>query len=232
MTAVAKNFRSRFGTRSVSVFERFFQRHAEVLLFERAAELAADRVRHFVGHQVEAGRQAMTGPQGAGDQLQRFGQLRCERLQPPLALEAAATRSAAQPTPTPRAGIRQHAEPGEPDRRCRRRRPGRPQMPKNLPAVSATSACSNKQRRFTNRADELRHRCRWRLASRRPAAPCLMTLSLPALPRAALAARSARRAALRPRRPPCRRAQQCHAANQAGDADEHGDDDPGHGHGE
>ena len=54
------------------VFERFLERLAEVLLFERAAEFAADRVGHFLRHQAEAGRQAVAGTQRAGDQLQRF----------------------------------------------------------------------------------------------------------------------------------------------------------------
>ena len=91
MMAVAKNLRSRLGTRLVRSFEGFLQRDAEVLFFERAAEFAADRVGHFLGDQAEAGRQAVAGAEGAGDQLERFGQLGGKLSQPSLAPQQAAT---------------------------------------------------------------------------------------------------------------------------------------------
>ena len=75
MTAVAKNLRSRFGTRSVRFSSASSIGHAEVLLLERAVELLADRRRHLVAHQVHAGAEAVTGPERPGDQLQRLGQL-------------------------------------------------------------------------------------------------------------------------------------------------------------
>ena len=62
MTAVAKNRRSRFGIRLGHRFQCFVDGDAQVLFLEHPAELVADGSGHFVGHQVEARGQAMSGP--------------------------------------------------------------------------------------------------------------------------------------------------------------------------
>ena len=69
------------------LLDRVFQGHAQVLRFVAAFEFGADRRAHFVGHQLETGREAVPGPEGAGDQLQRFRQLLGKFRQPPLTLE-------------------------------------------------------------------------------------------------------------------------------------------------
>ena len=58
--------------------------HAQVLLFEHAAELLSDRLAHLGGHGVEAEGQALPGPQDAGHHFQGVGKLRAEGLQPLL----------------------------------------------------------------------------------------------------------------------------------------------------
>ena len=62
------------------VFQRFFQRHAQVLRFVAAVEFLADRIGHFFGHQVDAAGQAVSGPQRPADQFQGFGHLLAELL--------------------------------------------------------------------------------------------------------------------------------------------------------
>ena len=117
---MAKNFRSRFGMRSVMLSRALFERNAQVLLLEHAVEFLADRGRHFLGDQVEAGGQAVSGPQRPGDQLQGVGQLLGELLQAGVGGEAAARSAAARPAASRQ---RQH------DRRDASRRPAGPTCP-------------------------------------------------------------------------------------------------------
>ncbi len=80
-TAVAKNLRSRLGTRSVSERSESSSETPRFCSSKCAAELLADGVGHFVGDQAHARLQAVAGAQRAGDQLQGVGQLRGELLQ-------------------------------------------------------------------------------------------------------------------------------------------------------
>ena len=57
------------------------------MFLEHAAEFAADWIGHLFRHQVEAGTEAMTGPQGARHEFHRVRQLGGEFLQPAVSLK-------------------------------------------------------------------------------------------------------------------------------------------------
>ena len=105
--------------------QRVGQRHAEVLLVVDAAELGADRRRHLVGDDAQAGRERVAGAQRAGDQVDGLGELLLEHAQPLGALPGARSSTGS--------------------RRPRRRAPARaPSMP--AATSSATSASGDAER--------------------------------------------------------------------------------------
>ena len=122
---------------------------------KRAAEFAADRLRHFVGHEVETRRKAMAGTQRAGDQLQRIGQLLGELSQSPAALNSShkSGRNASQDRQRWDDG---RTESGERAATAPADAQAAALTAKNLAGVSVVSACSNNRLQIAKPVDELR----------------------------------------------------------------------------
>ena len=81
-TAVTKKRTSSSRDALRHLVQRVAQRQAEVLLIERLLELGADRLRQFLGHHAERGLERVAGADGARQQVERFGKLLLEFLQP------------------------------------------------------------------------------------------------------------------------------------------------------
>ena len=103
---MAKNFRSRLGIRSRHGCEAFFQRDAEVLFLEHAAELLGDGGGHLRGDQVEPEGQALAGAEGAGEHLQASGSWAAKAFSRVCGGERAPTSSGSDPKSRASTGIK------------------------------------------------------------------------------------------------------------------------------